>query len=88
MTGGGGEAVRIEVADRGPGLGPEQLARAAEPFYRAEPSRSRSTGGAGLGLAIAHAVAENHGGTLALASLESGGLVATLTLPPDAAENR
>jgi signal transduction histidine kinase len=86
VTGGGGEPVRIEVADRGPGLPPEQLARAAEPFYRAEESRSRSTGGAGLGLAIAHAVAESHAGTLALANREGGGLLAILTLPADASE--
>jgi signal transduction histidine kinase len=81
LAGREGEAIRIEVADRGPGLPPGQLARAAEPFYRAEQSRSRSTGGAGLGLAIAHAVAESHGGTLTLASRAGGGLLATLLLP-------
>jgi signal transduction histidine kinase len=80
-------AVRIEVADRGPGLPPDQLARAAEPFYRAEESRSRSTGGAGLGLAIAHAVAESHGGALTLANREGGGLVAALTLPGEGAKS-
>jgi signal transduction histidine kinase len=78
---GEGGTIRIEVADRGPGLPTAQLARAAEPFYRAEESRSRSTGGAGLGLAIAHAVAESHAGTLTLANREGGGLLATLTLP-------
>jgi signal transduction histidine kinase len=82
MAGEGG-TIAIEVADRGPALPPGELARAAEPFYRAEQSRSRSTGGAGLGLAIAHAVAESHAGTLALANREGGGLVATLTLPSD-----
>jgi signal transduction histidine kinase len=80
VAGGEGETVRIEVADRGPGLAPEQLARAAEPFYRAEGSRSRTTGGAGLGLAIVHAVAQSHGGSLTLANRPGGGLVATLLL--------
>jgi signal transduction histidine kinase len=80
---GEGDTIRIEVADRGPGLPPDQLVRAAEPFYRAEESRSRSTGGAGLGLAIAHAVAESHGGTLTLANRDGGGLLAILTLPGD-----
>lgn len=76
-----GDAVLIEVRDHGPGLPPDELARAAEPFHRAESSRSRETGGAGLGLAIARAVAESHGGELRLANAEGGGLVATLVLP-------
>jgi signal transduction histidine kinase len=75
----GGE-VLIEVRDRGPGLPPDQLARAAEPFYRGEASRNRSTGGTGLGLAIAAAVAEGHGGSLVLANGAEGGLVATLRI--------
>jgi signal transduction histidine kinase len=76
-----GEEVLIEVADRGPGLAPDDIERAAEPFYRVEGSRSRETGGAGLGLAIARAVAESHGGSLRLANREGGGLVAALVLP-------
>ncbi|HEY1605998.1 MAG TPA: HAMP domain-containing sensor histidine kinase [Allosphingosinicella sp.] len=76
--------ILIEVRDHGPGLPPDELARAAEPFHRAESSRSRETGGAGLGLAIARAVAESHGGTLRLANAESGGLEATLVLSVDA----
>lgn len=70
----------IVVRDHGPGLPPDDLARAAEPFHRAETSRSRETGGAGLGLAIARAVAESHGGELRLANAEGGGLMATLVL--------
>ena len=85
VSGGGDGPVLIEVADRGPGIPPDQLAKAAEPFYRGEESRSRSTGGAGLGLAIARAVAESHGGTLTLANRAGGGLVATLSLSPEAA---
>jgi signal transduction histidine kinase len=76
-----GEEVRIEVRDQGPGLPADALADVAEPFRRLEGSRSRETGGAGLGLAIAKAVAESHGGELRLANGEGGGLVATLVLP-------
>jgi signal transduction histidine kinase len=71
--------VRIEVADDGPGLSNEELGLVLEPFYRVESSRSRETGGAGLGLAIAKAVAESHGGSLQLSN-GAPGLVATLVL--------
>ncbi|WP_347271320.1 sensor histidine kinase [Rhizorhabdus histidinilytica] len=75
--------VEIRIADEGPGLAEEELERVFEPFYRVEGSRSRETGGAGLGLAIARSIAESHGGTLTLerADRERGGLVAILTLP-------
>ncbi|HYI39237.1 MAG TPA: ATP-binding protein [Allosphingosinicella sp.] len=71
--------VRIAVADDGPGLTEEQLGLVLEPFYRVESSRSRETGGAGLGLAIAKAVAESHGGSLILSD-GAPGLIATLVL--------
>jgi len=70
----------IEVDDDGPGLSPEQVEKVLRPFERLESSRSRDTGGAGLGLAIAQAVAEGHGGRLTLANREEGGLRARLTL--------
>jgi signal transduction histidine kinase len=54
---------------------------AAGAFYRAEPSRSRETGGAGLGLAITKAIAEAHGGTLFLTNRDGPGLAATISLP-------
>ena len=73
--------VRIDVLDRGPGLPPDQLARITGAFYRAEPSRNRETGGAGLGLAIADTVVRAHGGTLTFANREGGGLAATIVLP-------
>ncbi|MDB5691631.1 MAG: hypothetical protein JWO81_694 [Alphaproteobacteria bacterium] len=76
-----GGNVLIEVRDSGPGLPGEELARVTDPFHRLESSRSRETGGAGLGLAIAKAVAENHGGALRLANAEGGGLSATLAFP-------
>lgn len=52
-----------------------------EPFARAENSRSRSTGGSGLGLTIARAIARSHNGDVRLENRESGGLRAILELP-------
>ncbi len=73
--------VRVEVRDRGPGIPPEARARLVEPFQRLEHSRSRDTGGVGLGLAVAHSVAQRHGGRLVLDDRPGGGLVARLELP-------
>lgn len=73
--------LRIRVQDDGPGLPSEELERVFEPFYRAEQSRSRETGGTGLGLTIARNVAESHGGTLQLSNRPGAGLEACLTLP-------
>lgn len=87
--GGGGEvllsadmdAVRIEVADRGPGIPPEQLAAVFDPFTRLDPSRNRVTGGVGLGLTLARAIVREAGGDIWLANREGGGLSATIMLP-------
>lgn len=73
--------ITIDVDDDGPGIPEEQLARVLQPFVRLETSRSRETGGMGLGLAIAASVAEAHGGALRLANRPKGGLRATLELP-------
>lgn len=73
----------LRVRDEGPGLPPEQLERAFEPFFRGEASRSRHTGGTGLGLGIARNIARAHGGDLVLANRPEGGLEATLTLARD-----
>lgn len=73
--------IEIRIEDDGPGLPPEEIVRVVEPFYRAERSRSRETGGVGLGLAIAQTIAEAHGGRLSLANREEGGLRASITLP-------
>jgi len=75
-----GGDVTICVLDRGPGLPPDELGRVTSAFYRAEPSRNRETGGAGLGLSIAKAIVDAHGGTLTLANREGGGLDATIAL--------
>ena len=76
----------IRITDQGPGIAEGQIARMMEPFTRGEPSRNTETGGAGLGLTLAKAIAEQHGGTLALANLRAGdgstlGLEAVLRLP-------
>jgi signal transduction histidine kinase len=80
------EAVRLIVEDEGPGIPADRIAEVLEPFRRLEPSRNRESGGAGLGLAIAQAVAAAHGGTLAIANRPGGGLCAVLLLPRRAAE--
>jgi two-component system, OmpR family, sensor histidine kinase BaeS len=59
-----GEGATVEVVDQGSGFSPELVPSAFDSFVRAEPSRSRGTGGAGLGLAIARGVVEAHGGTI------------------------
>ncbi len=77
--------VTVSVADDGPGLPPDLLETVFEPFYRLEESRNRDTGGTGLGLSVARALAEVHGGTLVLVNRYEGkriaGLEARLTLP-------
>ncbi|PWF54851.1 ATP-binding protein [Massilia glaciei] len=72
---------RVRIRDSGPGIAPGELARVFEPFYRIETSRSRESGGTGLGLTIARNIAEQHGGSIALANHPDGGLEVTLILP-------
>lgn len=76
-----GAALRMTVCDEGPGLPPGELQRVFEPFYRVDASRSRETGGTGLGLTIARSIAEMHGGSLSLRNRPEGGLEARLVLP-------
>lgn len=75
------DCVRIEVADRGPGIPAQDHERMFEPFVRGEASRDRSLGGTGLGLAIARNIATAHGGQVRLQARDGGGLVAQVTLP-------
>jgi signal transduction histidine kinase len=74
-------SARIRIRDNGPGIAAAELARVFEPFYRIEGSRSRESGGTGLGLTIARNIAEQHGGSIALANQPGGGLEVILTLP-------
>lgn len=75
------DRVEICVEDDGPGLPPELLQRAFEPFVRGEQSRNRATGGTGLGLAIARNVVRAHGGDITLSNRTGGGLAALIVLP-------
>jgi signal transduction histidine kinase len=76
--------VRIVIDDDGPGIPEGQLEKALLPFVRLEGSRSRETGGAGLGLAITRSIVLNHGGELRLSNRAEGGLRAEILLPKDA----
>ena len=76
-----GDDIEIRVEDDGPGIPPSSLEAVLDPFQRLEASRSRETGGAGLGLAIVRSIAEGHGGTLRLENLSPKGLRATISLP-------
>jgi signal transduction histidine kinase len=73
--------LRIIVADNGPGIPETEIERVFEPFYRVEGSRSRATGGVGLGLSVARDIARAHGGELTLRNRAGGGLEAILALP-------
>ena len=75
-------AVRIQVDDQGPGVPEAALERLTEPFHRLETSRSRETGGAGLGLSIVLALAQEHHARLSLANRPEGGFRAELQLQP------
>jgi len=78
---------QISVTDTGVGIDPEHVERIFERFYRADPSRSRSTGGTGLGLAIVKHVANNHRGDIQVFSKLGFGSTFTLRLPIYVSEN-
>ena len=71
--------VRLEVRDRGRGVSAEHLPHVFDRFYRCDPART--TEGAGLGLSIARAIVEDHGGTIAMTSGASEGTVVTVDIP-------
>jgi len=79
------DRLTIRVLDDGPGIPEAELEQAFEPFFRGETSRSRETGGTGLGLGIARNIARAHGGDLVLRNRAEGGLEAILSLPRIAA---
>ncbi len=82
-----GDDAVIEVRDEGPGMSQEEAARAFERFWRADPSRARESGGAGLGLAIVSAITEAHGGRAELETAPGEGATFRIRLPREGALN-
>lgn len=76
-----GARAEILVRDTGIGIAPEDLPQVFERFYRADPARSHDPGGTGLGLSIARWIAEQHGGSITLASHLGQGTTVTVSLP-------
>jgi two-component system OmpR family sensor kinase len=72
---------RVTVVDHGPGLSRDDAGRVFEPFYRADPSRSRDSGGVGLGLSIVAAVVSAHGGDVKVTDTPGGGATFEIDLP-------
>ncbi|MGL5836977.1 MAG: sensor histidine kinase [Sphingorhabdus sp.] len=75
-----GQKIMVTIDDRGAGIDPAHIAAMFEPFTRGENSRNRASGGSGLGLTIARAIARAHGGDVTLENAREGGLRATLTV--------
>ena len=78
---GDADGVTVSIADRGPGIPAERREDVFRPFFRLESSRSRETGGTGLGLAVARSIVHRHGGEIALADREGGGTLVNVSLP-------
>ena len=81
-----GDEVVLTVHDDGPGIRPDDLDRIFEPFFRSDPSRARSTGGAGLGLAIVSAIVAAHGGQVGVRN-ENGTTFEVRMASADGADN-
>jgi signal transduction histidine kinase len=75
------QCLTLRMLDEGPGIPQAELEKVFEPFHRLEGSRSRETGGTGLGLTIARNIAQMHGGDIKLHNRSARGLEAVLTLP-------
>ena len=80
ITKSGSDAI-IEVQDHGPGMSAEEAARAFERFWRSDPSRTRTSGGAGLGLAIVAAITEAHGGHAEVETTPGAGATFRVSIP-------
>lgn len=80
-TEGSGRNALIHIDDDGPGIPETEFEKVFAPFYRLERSRSRDTGGVGLGLSTARSIVRGHGGDVTLSNRSGGGLRATATLP-------
>jgi signal transduction histidine kinase len=79
-----GERVIIRVTDDGPGIHGRDIAHVFEPFFRVDRSRSKKTGGYGLGLSISKRIVEAHGGTIVVENNAKGGASFVVTLPTPA----
>ena len=75
------DRLMLSVRDHGPGIPAEHLDYVTEPFYRADPARSRATGGGGLGLYLCRRVVEVHGGELTIDSAPERGTTIRVALP-------
>jgi signal transduction histidine kinase len=75
------EELHLIIKDQGPGVSDEELTQIDAPFFRGEKSRSRATGGAGLGLTISKEIVAMHKGTMSILNAPEGGLEVTLRLP-------
>jgi signal transduction histidine kinase len=75
------DSVRVDVTDDGPGIPEASLGQVFDRFYRADPSRSRKSGGAGLGLSIVRAIVDVHGGSVSASRAATGGTRITIELP-------
>ena len=76
-----GASVIVDISDDGPGIADSEFEKVFEPFYRIEGSRSRNTGGTGLGLTIAKAIIVDHTGNIELQNQPDGGLKVSILLP-------
>lgn len=80
-------ALVITIADRGPGIPQPMRGQVFEPYFRLEPSRSRETGGTGLGMTVARTIIHRHGGDIELADRAGGGLLLRIVLPYPSSES-
>lgn len=83
-----GQNIQIRIDDDGPGIPEDRHADVFKPFYRLEESRSRDTGGTGLGLTVARTIVHAHGGDIVLRNRPEGGLRVEITLPQQGAKDR